>query len=297
MINITTWAQLDAIRNNLTADYQLMNNLSSSSTGYIGIGDSFVPIGYYEEVEGEEIDTPFDGTFNGNGHTISDLIIEQETNKVGLFGVTGENSSISNIGLINVNISGNNNVGGLVGSNCSTISDSYTTGTVSGNSHVGGLVGNHIDNANSNIYNSYTTGTVSGNTYVGGLVGNCTSNVYNSYSTGTVSGNSHVGGFAGYTSEGERLNCGWFYNPGYASVAIGNTIPIELISYNIKNGGGTGYIDDTVDWFYDKTRDIYDTTSPVWDFTTPIWYEHATDYPNFESERRTTSPLPMFFRS
>ena len=63
------------------------------------------------------------------------------TTNIGFFGYT-DGATIANIGLENVDVTGNNNVGGLVGYNDGGgISNSYAAGTVEGNDEVGGLVG------------------------------------------------------------------------------------------------------------------------------------------------------------
>ena len=55
-----------------------------------------------------ELAHPFTGTFNGNSYTISNLYIDiPSTNDVGLFGYTS-GATIENVGLINVNITGEN---------------------------------------------------------------------------------------------------------------------------------------------------------------------------------------------
>lgn len=60
---------------------------------------------------------------------------------VGLFG--NSTGSISNIGLINVNIKGGNSgVGGLAGG-ARAVSNCYSTGSVTGTQYVGGLIGMH----------------------------------------------------------------------------------------------------------------------------------------------------------
>ena len=82
----------------------------------------------------------FSATFEGNGYTISNLMIDRSgENNIGLFG--GARGKIANLGLRNVDINGLDDVGGLVGSNSTTITNSYVTGSVSGRSQVGGLVG------------------------------------------------------------------------------------------------------------------------------------------------------------
>ena len=87
----------------------------------------------------------FDATFDGNGHTISNLYVSRPhsgegAGPVGLFGSTSD-SVIRNVGLIDVSTDGFTVVGGLVGINHGFVSDSYVTGSVSGVAALGGLVG------------------------------------------------------------------------------------------------------------------------------------------------------------
>ena len=112
---------------NLTAD--LANTSSMWKTG-----DGFSPIG--------SATTPFTGSFDGQGHTITGLSINRSsTDDVGLFGFVGTGGVVQNVVLVNATVSGQNNVGGLAGFNKGTVSNSYATGSVSGVSNVGGLVG------------------------------------------------------------------------------------------------------------------------------------------------------------
>ena len=103
----------------------------------------------------------FNATFEGNGHTISNLMINRgSANGIGLFGETSSASKIANVGLLNVNVTGGVNVGSLVGSNDnSIIINSYATGNITGDSNSGGLVGSNI---NSTITKSYATVDVTG---------------------------------------------------------------------------------------------------------------------------------------
>ena len=142
----------------------------------------------------------FNATFDGNGHTISNLFIDRtgrlnNLGVVGLYGSTGRSGVIREIGLVGVNVSGVHYVGGLVGYNEGTVSGSYATGSVTGGSDVGGLAG-YNDGA---IGNSYATGTVTGSSgYVGGLAGSSNGTISDSYATGSVSGKGKaVGGLAG----------------------------------------------------------------------------------------------------
>ena len=174
--------------------------------------------------------TKFTGNYDGDGYTISNLFIDRSsTDLIGLFGYT-DGADISDIGIENCDITGNNTVGGLVGYNYdnSDISNSYSTGSVTGtNDFVGGLVG---DNRDSDISNSYSTGDVSGKNYVGGLVGhNFTSTVSNSYSTGDITGDSYVGGLVGYNYNSDINSC---YSTGNVN---GVDYTGGLVGYNYFN--------------------------------------------------------------
>ena len=146
----------------------------------------------------------FSATFDGNGHTVSNLYIDRaigsdRSSGVGLFGVAGESGVIRGIGLVNAEVHGYSRVGGLVGGNSGQVSDSYATGSVTGSgNYVGGLVGGN----SGQVSDSYATGSVTGSgNYVGGLVGENSGQVSASYATGSVTGSdNYVGGLVGSSS-------------------------------------------------------------------------------------------------
>jgi hypothetical protein len=138
----------------------------------------------------------FAGEFDGNGHKISNLSFDFNfVSHVGLFGCLAPGGKVTQVGVENVNITGNNFVGGLVGENDGTVSYSYSTGSVTGNEYVSGLVGRNVEGT---VSDSHSTGSATGNEYVGGLVGYNYGTVSNSYSTGSVTGNNLVGGLVGF---------------------------------------------------------------------------------------------------
>jgi hypothetical protein len=155
--------------------------------------------------------TAFTGTFNGDGHVISNLNIDaNEKDYIGLFGYF-YGGSVENLGLEDFSVNGRYYAGGLVGySYYGSISNCYSTGIVIGSfdvggfQYVGGLVGG---NSYGSIANCYATSAVSGSQNVGGLAGeNSRGNINNCYSTGTVSGEDKVGGLVGY-NYGSINNC------------------------------------------------------------------------------------------
>gem|GEM_PF-2662453 len=161
---------------------------------------------------GHDNSNKFKGYFDGNDKTISGLKITVGTYEAtGLFGFV-ESGSVKNLGLAGVDITGNEDVGGVAGfvgiggkvENCSV------TGKVVGISYVGGVAGS-VDDGGS-VTNCYNKAAVSGSGYnIGGVAGLVYGSVASCYSTGAVSssGNSdYIGGVAGRVDHGGGVeNC------------------------------------------------------------------------------------------
>jgi filamentous hemagglutinin family protein len=210
--------QLQDIQINLAGTYALSCNIDASATSTWNNGEGFLPLGDDSLIPAQS----FTGIFNGFGHTISNLFIYRPaTQYVGMFGGCGA-AVIENVGMVNVNITGGFQTGGLVAHTGGTISRCYTTGTVTGTDNtVGGLVGL---SAGTTI-NSYSTAAVSGNTFVGGLIGanyGTSSSVVNCYSAGHVTGISSVGGLSGYNA-GSIANSYWDTQTSGQSTSYGGT--------------------------------------------------------------------------
>ena len=153
----------------------------------------------------------FSGTFDGAGHTISNILLEPEFNMsyVGFIGgLNGTGASIENLTLVDANIVSDWGwgVGSLAGLNeGGTITNCHTLNThVVGMISVGGLVGGNIWYGR--ISGCSATGIVSENTFmsiifsaVGGLVGENVfwSDIDGSYTKCNVSGDDCVGGLIG----------------------------------------------------------------------------------------------------
>ena len=191
-VEIADWNDLDNVRNDLTGDYVLVNDLNENTDGYAGIGDSFAPIGYRDNI--------FTGSFDGGGYSITDIEIVRSAAEdgVALFGWV-ENATIENIhisGVLNTTDEDFQYYGGLVGitnpgtvTNCSSSVDVTTNGGYSG-----GLVARHNGGT---VTDSYATGSVEGDDRVGGLVGLNRDTITDSYAVGLVTGNTLVGGLVG----------------------------------------------------------------------------------------------------
>ena len=142
----------------------------------------------------------FAGSFNGNGHVVSDLTITGEGDHLGLFGRIDPGAEVYDLGLVNVRVHGpGNNYGMLAGYNDGRLGNCYSTGSVRGGRRLGGLVGLN----GGNVTHCYSTGTVSGienSRDIGGLTGHNHGTLNYCYSTCVVSGNERVGGLVGLNS-------------------------------------------------------------------------------------------------
>lgn len=140
----------------------------------------------------------FNGTFDGDNHTISNLTIQNATTDwQALFGYVSSNGKIQNLTLSGVNIVTNQEyVAAVAGVNNGTIQDcTVTNAVIIGKNNVGALAG-----ANA-IYGQITNNTVSaqvaGNgSFVGALVG---------HNNGEVTGNTYTSNLSadvGYRESG-----------------------------------------------------------------------------------------------
>lgn len=191
---------LQAINNNLSGTYALGKDIDAVATTTWNSGRGFIPIGRADT--GDAINAiPL--TFDGNGHTISNLFINRPSQQyIGLFGGNGS-PTIRYLWLENVNVTGGFQTAGAIAHTDGVTSYSYVTGTVHGTSiTVGGLIALNAGQ----IDNCYSTAAVTGGSWVGGLVGanwGTSAGIANSYSTGTVTGSgSYIGGLIGGLSTG-----------------------------------------------------------------------------------------------
>lgn len=181
-------------------------------------GEEWTPIGTSKN--------PFNGTFDGQNHTISNLVITGSSSDVGLFGRTND-GEVKNLTVNNAKVSGYLNVGVVAGT---PYTSKYTNISVTGHvevngfAYVGGVGGK---NAYANWTNitvnaddaSYVKATSTENdtayrTYVGGVVGfmgegnhgfeNVTSNIDVTGSTCDVGG---IVGIAHYGNFFKKVTC------------------------------------------------------------------------------------------
>ncbi|MUW14172.1 PKD domain-containing protein [Halorubrum sp. CBA1125] len=237
---VTNVSELQAVRNDLDAHYELGNDIDASSTAQWNDGRGFYPIGLNRS-------TAFNGSFDGAGHTITGLTIDRPINSselpdnelyllgrpMGLFGRVGPDGHVERVSLTAVNVGNrsagfNQEVGGAVGVNAGTVEDVSVEGHVIGQFDVGGLAGFNIGSisevsadvtatgtntvgaligqnggaqGNGELSNAAATGLVNGTAAsAGGLVGVNGVSITNASANTTVNGHSGVGGLVGSNS-------------------------------------------------------------------------------------------------
>ena len=194
---------------------------------------SWTPINWYQ------------GTFDGNGKTISNLYINATSNYTGFFGyayagsiknITFDNARVKNTGGYNFGILAGN-AGSCIIENIKTLANC----SVEGEDYVGGIAGV----ANGNISNCENRATVKGIRSLGGVVAAYSGNSITScanYGVVTGSGES-VGGIAGYFNSGTIQN-----SANYGDVTgtdnVGNLIGLAE-ECNLNNVLGTGNVTAT----------------------------------------------------
>lgn len=192
---IYTASELASINDSVDAlegYYILMNDIDLSSylkeggQGYDD-GKGWLPIGQYSDVLDPNIAVKmaFKGTFDGNGHVVSNLFMNRKdvaSFNAGLFGYVTSSSIIKNLGV---------------------------TGTMDVSSYSGGLVGSNsgiISNCWADVDVTAYSGAENVYRYLGGLVGNNFGVISNCYSLGNVLCDSYFGAFVG-SNEGDINDC------------------------------------------------------------------------------------------
>ncbi len=227
---ISTPEQLNAINNNLSANYILINDIDLSSWG------EWIPIG------GEY--NPFCGTFDGNNFSVKNMNICTPSTYIGLFSNI-ENSTVKDLIMenITINTEGSEYIGGIAAyasGDINLINCKVNGNFLSHNGddiHIGGMIGRFSSNSIYDSFNNFNyiddiiiqncennsdiTITNSHHIYSGGLLGESSAHkitIYNSKNNGriiisklssNVSGRVASGGLLGnsLTDEGLLENC------------------------------------------------------------------------------------------
>lgn len=241
----------------LGKNYRLKADLNLKDTPFNGIGSA---------------GQPFTGMFDGQGHTISHVTVNApEGENAGFFNVI-KGATIRDLKLVDVEITGKTNVGGLVGSArvqldssdlsknvANLIGGCSVSGTVTGTKNVGGLVGLNEGKTDPQTLFSIASAvdkcaasvTVNGKEKTGGLVGKNGGTITKSSSGGTVKGDTTTGGLVGdssgdiYDSHTSCTVAGSSHTGGFVGFsdgAVQNCYSIGGVSGTDYTGGFAGVI-------------------------------------------------------
>lgn len=242
---ISTLAELeefrDAVNNGLQYKESLNNSVVLTADIDLASESNWTPIG--------TLSSPFDGVFDGGGHTIKGLCVNSpETDNVGLFGYA-KNATIYHLHLYNPTVKGRGNVGTLLGyaQQDVRISDVLVTGsndddyTVYGDDlNCGGIVG-RVDYKCS-IERCMFRGVIKGTLlWCGGILGSghdqvtisdCSAS-YNIHVTNNTADN-HLGGIVGHVAQATIERC------------MARNMMETTNSINVKYGYVIGGVDSSI---------------------------------------------------
>jgi hypothetical protein len=227
---VEDWQELMACPNDWSGSFILTADINLAGVALAPIGNE---------------STQFTGVFDGNDNIISNAIIRPGSDKVGLFGYIGAGSQIRNLGVEDVNIYGDTDVGGLVGKNSSgTLTSCYATGSVSGLAEVGGLVGSNIYGTLISCYAACSVSKTFDYSFdFGGLVGvNCHGTLTDCHATGPVEGGFEAGGLVGSSNQHSSLTSCYATGSVSAEIDVGGLVGVTDLSCTITFCYATGSV-------------------------------------------------------
>lgn len=274
---ITNMHQLELMALDLSAHYTLANDidaaseLSSGPSGMWRVGGNATAQGYGFVPVGNVYWQMLTGTFDGAGHTISNLSIYNNdpsiyAGYVGLFSLVGSGGLVENLGLQGGSVYARGGpVGALVGGNTGTIRNSHASTSVDGGGEVGGLVGDNLGA----IEQSYATGDVHVRSSAGGgLAGISRGTITQSYATGAVSGGNGV------------LSLGGLVGSAFDSGSVAQSYATGAVTGGSGSsgiGGLIGYLDGSITDSYSIGAVVVGTGSQAYGGLVGFFYDNVGD--------------------
>ncbi len=274
---IATAGDLQCVRDNLAAHYEIVNDFDAADI-------EFIPVGTATE--------PFTGVINGNGHTISNLtvgvtsgrynalfsyldnatikdvtflnptVIKSDEPYCGLVAAQMQRSTLSNVHAIGLNVESSNGgeFGGLV--NSATLNSVITDCSVTNASinlpnatTVGGIVAE--TRTNSTIAASAFSGSIAAKAVVGGILGTSgpnAGNISDCHVDADITGGHLVGGIVGDMDQ--RVTVDHCYVEG--TLAASETYGTKIVSKGYAVGGIAG----SISTYYPNNDSSDDQTAP-----------------------------------
>ncbi|MBN1516453.1 fibronectin type III domain-containing protein [Candidatus Sumerlaeota bacterium] len=235
---ITDVMQLQEMQDDLAAHYILGNDIDATSTSLWN--DASTSTDTLEGFDPVGDDTnAFLGSLDGDGFAISNLYINRpEEFYIGLFGYADEGSSITNLSLVDCDISGAVYVGTLAGRARMTMTNCDAIGVIHNDDMmlVGGLIGSLYYGSISQCHADVDINAASYCETIGGLAGlNNHSTLSECTSTGDINGVCFtVGGLVGENSYGLIYRC---HTTSQFNLTEEPNIIGGLAGYNIGSSG------------------------------------------------------------
>lgn len=287
-LEISTLEELEAFRDDvnngntyegktvkLTADIDMSETYGEGK-------ESWTPIGYNGIIMSGNPTVPFAGTFDGCGHTISNMYINADSDVHGLF---GENTGMIKNLAVNGSCTYYEFSGGIVGHNYGTVKSCSFSGEIfgkkdtadkyHGDAHIGGIAGANFDGTISDCYNTATI--TSDGACIAGIVGLDGGRTERCYNVGMMN----------FGDGGEE-----YYDSLRASISVGDGAPVTdcyylVGTYNVGAAVGEGVDDPTIALTTEQFADKSNFAN--WDFDT-VWKMDANlGRPVFQWETDTTA--------
>ena len=217
----------------------------------------------------------YSGTFDGKGHTIKNLTIDNSSAQyVGLFGyVLG--GTIRNL-TVSGSVKGSGHTGGIAGlANGGTFENCANLCEVQGDSTAGGTTGGIIGFAYHGdtliVRDCYNVGSITGR-HAGGIIGQCNNGletIRNCYNAGTVTGTANAGAIIGIYYSNKISNCyyleGSVTRAGSGDKMSSSKTAAEFANGTVLNLLKTGERDNNKDPWADECKylDAAGKTLPV----------------------------------
>lgn len=223
---LMAWAE--AAQGNLSLNCTLTHDIDLSGTEWEPVGDR---------------NNVYTGTFDGNGHTISNLTITKENlsfgDDCGMFGRVGTNATIQDLTLENVRLNVGADgipIGALAGFNQGTISNCKVSGNIFVTNNRAGYVGGIVGCMHSGVIQyCHSSASIQGgnSTYVGGVLGGeyATATVKGCSFSGSITSDNAVGGIAGHCL---------YFNYMTGCYSVGKLSNLSTTAY--RTGGVVGFL-------------------------------------------------------
>lgn len=262
-IQITTAQELQDMNNDLTDDYELMNNIDLN-------GVDWTPIGNVGGGGSE-----FTGSFDGNFFTVSNLTKTTTNNQLGLFG-QARNATFENVLLEDFELHGDVEIGCLLGEAisctitlCGATGNIFLDQTVFGGQRAGGLVGESSEDflGDTVIQKCFASVNITGDfsgfadTQIGGLIGKASGQ---SIQDCWASGNFLLQDPENPSGRPWASNAGGLIGD---AVGMEDTFPLRCHSYGIVLTSGSQGADVTnrIGGFMGRYTVAFDPTDCHWD--------------------------------